>query len=230
MVLRTSGPNANQPEKESIAHLGGVKDLAQIKVKKLITGIMFLGTVFLKLKNVTLLEMLIMSIALFGGYNSLIYFTFELTRLNIIIFLEILFLVIGTTFIILGLFESKIKNGLSRYRDTTYLKSIPTFIERLTVPGKVLWFLILVFMALFLPIFAINLSEVIGLTLGVYEYYAPSIFEGQKQYMPTFFLIFVVGIASECYIVLKIMGIWQKWRSGRSSPAGKSAFSSASKP
>jgi hypothetical protein len=85
-------------------------------------------------------------------------------------------------------------------------------------------------MALFLPILAINLSEVVGLTLGVYEYYAPSIFEGQKQYMPAFFLIFVVGIASECYIVLKIMGIWQKWRSGRSSPAGKAAFSSASKP
>jgi hypothetical protein len=165
--------------------------------------------------------MLIMSIALFGGYDFLAYSIFKLRQLFIIDLLEILFSIFGIAFVIWGLFESKIEERLSRYRDTADSKSSLASIERLKVPGKVLIFLLLILMALLFPVFVINLSEVVGLTLGIYEYYAPSIFEGQKLYMPAFLLIFIVGIAFECYIVMKILGILRKWRSGRHDSVGK---------
>jgi len=192
-----------------VIYLNKIKNFVQINVKRLIIGAILVSFVLIKLKNVTLVEMLIMSIALFGGYSSLIYFVFRLRQLHIIETLEILCLVIGVAYVIMGLFEDRINNILS-HCGAIKLKSILDYTRSSKFFGKICWLAILIFIALFLPLFAINLSEIVGLIMGAYAYSEPTVSQEQKQHIFMSFLIFIGMGILEGYVVLKIFDVWRK--------------------
>ena len=175
------------------------------KIKPLIFGTLLLGSILIRVKRITLLQILLSGFALLGGYDSLTYFTLLLRRLNIVRAFEIPFLALGVMLIAWGLVGAK-KEEASRYGEAPIDRSR----ARSSIPLGIAKLSLSLFIGIFLIVYYICVSEVLGRIMGPYKYNVPFLDPGQAQYALAMFFTGILIIVTECYIVCSAFNIWEE--------------------
>lgn len=176
-----------------------------MKIKPLIFGTLLLGSILIRVKQITLLQILLSGFALLGGYDSLTYFTLLLRRLNIVRAFEIPLLVLGVMLIAWGSVGAK-KEKASRYGEALIDRSR----ARLSIPIGIAKLSLSLFIGIFLIVYYICVSEVLGYIMGPYKYKIPFLDRGQGQYALAMFFTGLLILVTECYIVCSAFNIWEE--------------------
>lgn len=177
----------------------------KIKLKMIIIGALILGFILIKVKHITLLQILLLGFALLQGYDSLNNFNLLLNRLGIVKALQIPFEILGITLILWGFFGSKIKKKLqiqdevSRPRDRSG--------ARMYTLKKVAKAFLLFSIGIFLIPYYICVGEVLGFIMQTYMYPETylTVIEAQHNFV-MIYTGFIVTVA-EFYIVSTIFTI-----------------------
>lgn len=177
----------------------------KIKLKMIIIGALLLGFILIKVKQITLLQILLLGFALLQGYDSLTSFNLLLNRLGIVKALQIPLGMLGITLILWGFFGSKIKKQLQIQDEVSRPRGRSG--ARMYTLKKVAKALLLLSIGIFLIPYYICVGEVLGFIMKTYMYPETylTVIEAQHNFV-MIYTGFIITVA-EFYIVSTIFSI-----------------------